>query len=240
MAKRRNKGAKTMGLEIAGLLHFFGLTGFFAIVGTVFAAWMAWRIVEKAGFPGWAGLGAVLLTLTGIGSIVPLILVWVFAYMRWPRDEAALGSRPGGSRPTPAGGYVPAYQPAGYTPPTSAPKTSLPPPPMALADRRGWRLAGTLANGQSVVIAIDNSIPAYLISSAAAGKTTDLSIPDPSVGQPHARLLTAGPRLGLEDLGSPGGTFIDGARLLPEHGPRDITETRVIRFGTVELGLSRI
>jgi len=236
MAKRSNKGAKTMGLEIAGLLHFFGLTGFFAIVGTVFAAWMAWRIVEKAGFPGWAGLGAVLLTLTGIGSIVPLILVWVFAYMRWPRDEAALGSRPGGSRPTPPGGYAP----AGYTPPTYAPTALAPPPPMALADRLGWRLAGTLANGQSVVIAIDNSIPAYLISSAAAGKTTDLSIPDPSVGQPHARLLTAGPRLGLEDLGSPGGTFIDGARLLPEHGPRDITETRVIRFGTVELGLSRI
>jgi len=222
-----------MGLEIAGLLHFFGLTGFFAIVGTVLAAWMAWRIVEKAGFPGWAGLGAVLLTLTGIGSIVPLILVWVFAYMRWPRDDAALGSRPA-SAGSPASGYAP---PA-YAPPTHEPKT-LAPPPMALADRRGWRLAGMLANGQSVVIAIDNAIPAYVVSRAAAEKATDLSIPDPSVGQPHARLLTAGPRLGLEDLGSPGGTFIDGARLLPEHGPRDITETRMIRLGTVELVLSR-
>ena len=222
-----------MGLEIAGLLHFFGLTGFFAIVGTVLAAWMAWRIVEKAGFPGWAGLGAVLLTLTGIGSIVPLILVWVFAYMRWPRDDAALGSRPA-SAGSPASGYAP---PA-YAPPTHEPKT-LAPPPMVLADRRGWRLAGMLANGQSVVIAIDNAIPAYVVSRAAAEKATDLSIPDPSVGQPHARLLTAGPRLGLEDLGSPGGTFIDGARLLPEHGPRDITETRMIRLGTVELVLSR-
>ena len=77
-----------MGLEIAALFHAFGLTGFFAIAGAVLAAWMAWRIVEKAGFPGWAGIGAVLLTLTGIGSIVPLVLLWVFAYMRWPRDEA--------------------------------------------------------------------------------------------------------------------------------------------------------
>ena len=224
-----------MGLEIAGLFHLFGLTSFFAIVGAVLMAWMAWRIVEKAGFPGWTGLGAVLLTLTGIGSIVPLILLWVFAYMRWPRDDAAVGVQPGGSRPVSAGGYAP----PGYTPPAYAPPAALAPPPMALADRRGWRLAGVLANGQSVTIAIDNAIAAYVVSSAAAGKAGDLSIPDPSVGQPHARLLTAGPRLGLEDLGSPGGTFIDGARLLPEHGPRDITDTRVIRFGTVELGLSR-
>jgi hypothetical protein len=110
---------------------------------------------------------------------------------------------------------------------------------MALGDRRGWRLAGTLGNGQPVTIALDNAIPVYLVSSVAAGKAIELSIPDPSIGQPHARLLTAGPRLGLEDLGSPGGTFIDGARLLPEHGPRDITETRMIRLGTVELALSR-
>ena len=78
-----------MGAEIAALAAYFGLTGFFATIGAVFAAWMAWRIVEKAGVPGWVGLGAVLLTLTGIGSIVPLILLWVFAFMRWPRDEMA-------------------------------------------------------------------------------------------------------------------------------------------------------
>ena len=63
---------------------------------------MAWRIVEKAGLPGWAGLGAILLTLTGIGTIVPLILLWVFAFMRWPRDEMA-GAAPGASSPAPAG-----------------------------------------------------------------------------------------------------------------------------------------
>jgi hypothetical protein len=214
-----------MGLEIAALFHAFGLTGFFAIAGAVLAAWMAWRIVEKAGFPGWAGLGAVLLTLTGIGTIVPLILIWVFAYMRWPRDEATSRSR---------------SALAGYATPGYPSKSTLAPPsPMALGDRRGWRLAGMLANGQPVAIVLDNAIPVYLISSAAAAKATELSIPDPSIGQPHARLLTAGPRLGLEDLGSPGGTFIDGARLLPEHGPRDITETRVIRLGAVELALSR-
>ncbi|MBX9946817.1 MAG: hypothetical protein K2Y40_22260, partial [Reyranella sp.] len=84
-----------MGAEIAALMGFFGLTGAFALIGTVFAAWMAWRIVEKAGLPGWTGLGAILLTLTGIGSIVPLILLWVFAFMRWPRDEPAASVVPG-------------------------------------------------------------------------------------------------------------------------------------------------
>ena len=78
-----------MGVEIAALMGFFGLTSAFALVATILAAWMAWRIVEKTGLPGWAGLGAILLTLTGVGSIVPLVLLWVFAFMRWPRDEPA-------------------------------------------------------------------------------------------------------------------------------------------------------
>src|SRR5580765_8998900 len=102
-----------MGVEIAALMGFFGLTSAFARVATILAAWMAWRIVEKTGLPGWAGLGAILLTLTGVGSIVPLVLLWVFAYMRWPRDETA-----------PA---IPGAPPA----PAS--------PPKALPDRRGWR-----------------------------------------------------------------------------------------------------
>ena len=51
--------------------------------------------------------------------------------------------------------------------------------------------------------------------------------------------VEAGERVGLEDLGSPGGTLIDGARLLPEHGPRDITAARTIRFGAIDLTLGR-
>ena len=70
-----------MGMEIAALMGLFGLSSVFALVGLVLAAWMAWRIVEKAGLPGWAGLGAILLTLTAVGTIVPLVLLWVFAAM---------------------------------------------------------------------------------------------------------------------------------------------------------------
>jgi hypothetical protein len=206
-----------MGAEFLGL---FGLSSVFALIGLVLAGWMAWRIVEKAGLPGWAGLGAILLTLTGVGTIVPLILLWVFAFMRWPRDEMA-GAVPGASSPGRPG------SPA-----------ALPPPPAALADRRPWRLSGLSASGP-VALSMDGKLPAYVLTGAAAQQANELSVPDPTVGQPHARLFVSGGRLGLEDLGTPGGTRIDGARLLPEHGPRDISAARVIHVGTVELALSR-
>lgn len=215
-----------MGPDIAALMGFFGLTSAFAVVAAILGAWMAWRIVEKAGFPGWTGLGAILLMLTGVASIVPLVLLWVFAFMRWPRDEPAgialgYGTAPGGGQPR------------------SPPPPALAPPSVALADRRGWRLSGSLSGGGGVVLAIDGAAPAYLLTGAPAAQPAELSVPDPSVGRPHARLLTAAGRLGLEDLGTAGGTFIDGARLLPEHGPRDISAARSIRVGAVELVLSR-
>jgi hypothetical protein len=214
-----------MGVEIAALMGFFGLTSAFALVATILAAWMAWRIVEKTGLPGWAGLGAILLTLTGIGSIVPLVLLWVFAFMRWPRDES--GRVALGYGTAPAGG-----------PARPAPPRALGAPAAALADRRGWKLTGSLPGG-AIALAIDGSVAGYVLTGAPAAQPGELSLPDPSVGRPHARLMIASGRLGLEDLGTAGGTFIDGARLLPEHGPRDISAARSIRLGTVDLALSR-
>lgn len=211
-----------MGFDVAALTSLFGLTGFFAAIGTVLACWMAWRIVEKAGFPGWTGLGGILLAVTGVASIVPLVLLWIFAFMRWPRDE-------------PGAAIVAGASPAGRP----ATPGALPPPPVVLADRRSWRLSGTLPSGGNVTLSVDSSIPAYLLTGAPAANANELSVADPSVGQPHARLLSASGRLGLEDLGTAGGTFIDGARLLPEHGPRDISAARSIRVGAVELALSR-
>ncbi len=143
------------GVEIAALTGLFGLTGAFALIGTILAAWMAWRIVEKAGLPGWAGLGAILVTLTGIGTIVPLILLWVFAFMRWPRDELAASTGGGfgnSSRPAPATGPV-----------------ALGGPSMALPDARGWRLAGALANGGTVSLGIDGTSGSYTLTGAPAG-----------------------------------------------------------------------
>ena len=207
-----------MGAEIAALGGLFGITSALALVATLFAAWMAWRIVEKAGLPGWVGLGAVLITLTGVGSIVPLILLWVFAYMRWPRDESA-----------PMVTY-------GAT--TASPNAQLAPPPQALPSTapslRGWTLSGA-----GHTLAFNATSSAWMVTSGPVERPGDLSLPDASVGRPHARLLVAGERVGLEDLGCPGGTLIDGARLLPEHGPRDITAARTIRFGAIDLALGR-
>ncbi|HYC63352.1 MAG TPA: hypothetical protein VEC14_01370, partial [Reyranellaceae bacterium] len=163
-----------MGAEIAALASFFGLTGFFATIGAVLAGWMAWRIVEKAGIPGWVGLGAALLTLTGIGSIVPLILLWVFAYMRWPRDQAAA-------------------PPAMQVLPSTAPQPMLAPPPPAavpLGDRRRWQLSGSLLSGEVIVLAVEPASGSYLLTGASASGAHELTIADPSVGRPHARLLT--------------------------------------------------
>jgi hypothetical protein len=215
-----------MGVDLAAILGLFGLTSAFAAIALVLAAWMCWRIADKAGLPGWSGAVAILLTLTGIGSVVSLILLWVFAFMRWPRDGMAQVGALG--RPVAA----PVGAPAGAPVPPST--TVLAPPPRALADRRGWTLAGS-----GVTLAFDDGRAAYTLTREGSGAVGELVVPDPSVGRPHARLLTAAGRIGLEDLGTPGGTFIDGARLLPSHGPRDITSVRAVKLGNVELALSR-
>lgn len=207
------------GFDLAALLGALGLGSAFALVGIVLAGWMCWRIADKAGLPGWTGAGAILLTLTGIGSVVSLILLWVFAFMRWPRDGAPA-----------VAGFAPAR--GGGAP--VVPPPTLPPPAKALADRRGWKLTG---NG--VALAFDEAQAAYLLTGEGSGAPGELVVADASVGRPHARLLTAAGRLGLEDLGTPGGTFIDGAALLPAHGPRDITTVRALKLGNVVLALSR-
>jgi len=208
-----------MGFDLAALLGAAGLSSAFALVGVVLAGWMCWRIADKAGLPGWTGAGAIVLTLTGIGSLVSLILLWVFAYMRWPRDGVAAAGTPA---------------PAGAPAARSAAPWSAPPPPPALSDRRGWVLKGV-----GVTLSFDDSRPSYLLTGESTGAPGDLVVPDLSVGRPHARLMTAPGRIGLEDLGTPGGTLIDGARLLPSHGPRDITDVRAVKLGNVVLALSR-
>ncbi len=218
-----------MGVDLAAFLGLFGLTSAFAAIALVLAAWMCWRIADKAGLPGWSGAVAILLTLTGIGSLVSLILLWVFAFMRWPRDDVAPIGAIGAPVPAPAGAPAgaPVPQPAALAPPAQS-------QPRALADRRGWTLAGG-----GVILAFDDSRAAYTLTGEGSGAPGELVVPNPTVGRPHARLLTAAGRIGLEDLGTPGGTFIDGARLLPSHGPRDITAVRAIKLGNVELALSR-
>lgn len=40
----------------------------------------AWRIVKRAGFPG-------ALSLLGLVPVVNIILLWVFAFVKWPNQR---------------------------------------------------------------------------------------------------------------------------------------------------------
>lgn len=51
------------------------------IVGAIFVIPSA-RILQRAGFSPWLGLLYFI-------PLVNIIFLWVFAFMRWPRDDAA-------------------------------------------------------------------------------------------------------------------------------------------------------
>ena len=56
-------------------------------------------------------------------------------------------------------------------------------------------------------------------------------VPSPHVGPRHARVTRRGDRHTLEDLGGPGGTFLD---LQPVEGPADIPDGGSIALGDFE------
>lgn len=221
-------------MEAAGLGALFAAKFFTIVLPLIFLAlttWMSWRIMVKAGFPGYLGLFNIAGIIPGFGWIIWIILLWVFAFIQWPRDGAPaprVAYQPPG--PLPPG--TPALPP-GPPPPSAlpAPPPQLPPPGAA-----GWVLSGALPNGAPLRFAFNESRPTLVLGAPAA--PADLTIADASVGSPHARLHVLPGRLGLEDLGT-GGTWIDGAQLLPTHGIREITHSRELRFGAVTLTLGR-
>jgi hypothetical protein len=219
---------------LGGFLTLGG--GIFSLIVVVFGTWMSWRILEKAGFPGWVVLIVMAINfIPGIGFLIGLVLIWMFAFMNWPRDtggavatvRATAGPAPG---PTPSGGWGP--------PPAAE---RLPPPgaaPMLPMVRPGWKLEGSLADGTAFSLVVDEAVSQTVVAGAVTHG--DVVLADPSVSSPHARLHTAPGRLGLEDLNSTNGTWIDGARLLPVHGVREVTGSKLLRFGAVEARLTRV
>eukprot|EP00741_Cyanophora_paradoxa_P023527 tig00021589_g22729.t1 len=59
----------------------------------------------------------------------------------------------------------------------------------------------------------------------------ELHLPDPDISSQHARIVQAGPRYELRDLGSLNGTFLNGERLTEER--KASTEGRPVKFGDV-------
>jgi hypothetical protein len=110
-------------------------------------------------------------------------------------------------------------------------------PPSAPGTATGWTLSTPGPGGAPFVLTLTEGKATYVVSGQSGGG--DLLVPEASIGNPHARLHLAPGRVGLEDLGTPGGTAIDGATLLPSHGIREITQSKKIRFGALEFTLAR-
>lgn len=70
-----------MGYEMS-----YGMSTFSAWHGLMFLFWLAvflipaWRIAQKAGFPG-------PLALLLLIPVVNIIMVWVFAFVHWPNQK---------------------------------------------------------------------------------------------------------------------------------------------------------
>jgi hypothetical protein len=153
-----------------------------------------------------------------------------------PSPSASLPS----AQPTPpSGGDVEATVIAGRAmpPPQSPPPVVAPPSSAPGSAAPGWTLSTPGPGGAPFVLTLAEGKAIYLVSGQGGGG--DLIVPEASIGNPHARLHLASGRLGLEDLGSPGGTAIDGAQLLPSHGIREVTQSKKIRFGALEFSLAR-
>jgi pSer/pThr/pTyr-binding forkhead associated (FHA) protein len=62
-------------------------------------------------------------------------------------------------------------------------------------------------------------------------ENSDLQLPDPHVSRAHAVIRRASGAVWLEDLGSTGGTFVNGEAVMGSHALR---HGNTVRFGTVE------
>jgi len=96
--------------------------GFLNLIMLAITIWCYWKILGKAGFSGWwAYLLILSLAVTYLASaanspviliapyIIPAVMIWVFAFIRWPSfemDTGALDNR---------------YRRAGNEPPAAAP-----------------------------------------------------------------------------------------------------------------------
>ena len=102
-------------MEAAGVGALIAGKLFSVIVPLIFlglTTWMAWKIMVKAGFPGYFGVFNITGVIPGVGWIVWIILLWVFAFIQWPRDAANAPKL--------------AYQPLGPLPPHGLPTGTRP------------------------------------------------------------------------------------------------------------------
>ena len=99
----------------------------------------------------------------------------------------------------------------------------------------GWVLSGFDTNGQPVRLTVSEDE----LRRAGEGVVIGSVLTDPSVSGRHARIVTLGDGIGITDLGSTGGTVVDGKKLEPYGKPTPLRQDSEVRLGDVELKLSR-
>ena len=70
-----------MGIEQLGV--YAGMVLFILLV---IVTWLAARIASRAGYPGWWALSQLI-------PVVNVVLMWLFAFAKWPVEEKAAGKR---------------------------------------------------------------------------------------------------------------------------------------------------
>ncbi|MBL8674629.1 MAG: hypothetical protein JNL07_07060, partial [Rhodospirillales bacterium] len=121
----------------------------FTLLFTALGVWMWWRILEKAGYPGWyavaIGVGGFILGLIPIiGGLVGLLqlgLLYALAFVRWPREGGKVPFDLPGAAMAPAPYGQPGYgaPPPGYPPqPYGQPPQGYAPPPQGYPPQQGY------------------------------------------------------------------------------------------------------
>lgn len=216
------------------------------------AVWFTILILRKAGHAWWWSLVAwgfgIFLLIPNLefvalfGLLVPLLLLWLFAFFEWPAliDTSAVGHRSRGltdieaeSLATGGHGRQTELLGAGEATPRAGRRSP--------SGSTTWLLSGFDDAGHTVRLEVTDRQLDSADKGVLVGRNpqlVDLVISDDSVSRRHALLRRKGKLLVIEDLESANGTIVNGERLQPRRGFA-CDRGAVVEFGGVKLTVSR-
>lgn len=243
-----------LGLQIALRLLIAGYVGL--------GIWMTIIVIQKAGFDWWWAFAPWApslfwvvpgLEIVGlIASPVPIVMLYLFAFLHWPALRPSGPSRrvaPGAAAPPERSVDVITDRQA--APVEARPASSNGSAVSAASGARrafsdsvepdAWLLTGFDEDGRVVRI----EIPDFELKGNPAGfligrnpAESDYQIRDDSVSRRHARIFAKRGSLYVEDLDSANGTIVDDVELHPGQ-PAPVANGGMVEFGAVKLNVSR-
>lgn len=205
----------------------------FAAVIVGLAVWLYVRILHKAGYKGWW----VILMFV---PIVNLIMIWVFAFAKWPAlagvtEDRGSSGRVQGDKFVPGGTIVDRGSIPSPAHPAPAPEREATTAPMGAR----WMLAGFDGDGHAVRLEFSEA-DAARTEGLVLGRNSqqcDLLVKDTSVSRRHARITARDGVIEVEDLDSANGTTVNGRMLVPGE-PVPAKDGVEIALGEARLRLS--